>query len=84
MEETTRNNLISLMVVAPKVTTTTSLRRKGMEQGLYDQALIEMSTNLNTAKLGEVRTQRKTIAFPDATAKDRVTTNNHHHQVPAS
>lgn len=46
------------MVVAPKVTTTTSLRRKGTEQGLYDQALIEMSTNLNTAKLGEVRTQR--------------------------
>ena len=72
------------MVVAPKVTTTTSLHRKGTEQGLYDQALIEMSTNLNTAKLGVARTQRKTIAFPDATAKDRVTTNNHHRLVPAS
>ena len=75
MEETIHNNLISLMVVAvPKITTSLL---KGTVSCLYDQALIEMSTNLSKPQVGVVRTW---VAFLDATAKDRLISN----LVPAS
>ena len=70
MEETIHNNLISLMVVAvPKITTNLL---KGTVSCLYDQALIEMSTNLSKAQVGALQIQ---VAFLDATVKERLISN---------
>jgi len=74
-----------MRAAGPKVTTKLP---KGTVPCLYDQALIEMSTNLSRAhQVGApavvLSQQLKTtvVAYLDATAKERVTSR---HLVPAS